>query len=154
MHVLLLSAGLGWVAGMRSATAPAAVAAAFALRPRLMARPPARWLASERVAGALAVAAAGELVVDKLPSTPDRTSPPVLAGRLLSGALVGAAVAARHRKGIAGAALVGAASAGASSFAMMAARKAAGEAVGTMPAALGEDALAVALGAALARAAR
>jgi len=48
----------------------------------------------------------GELVGDKLPVTPSRTSPPPLLGRAASGALVGAAVfASEGRRATIGAAL-------------------------------------------------
>src|SRR4029453_14747889 len=40
----------------------------------------------------LTLLAAGEWVIDQLPSTPSRTAPPGFAGRLISGALCGAAV--------------------------------------------------------------
>ncbi len=43
------------------------------------------------------LAAAGELVGDKLPSTPGRTSPPALIGRVVSGALVGSGCSSPRR---------------------------------------------------------
>ena len=124
----LLSATLGWAAGMRSMTPPAILARAlsthaspvpFLARSR---RQPAQALGSDRAASLLSLAATGELVVDKLPVAPPRTSPPALAGRLASGALVGAALAAVRRQNPILPALVGAASAAISSVVMMEAR--------------------------------
>jgi uncharacterized membrane protein len=47
------------------------------------------WLAGERVHRLLQLAAAGEMIVDKLPTTPDRIAPGPLAGRVLLGAASG-----------------------------------------------------------------
>jgi uncharacterized membrane protein len=48
----------------------------------------------------------GEMLVDKLPVTPSRTSPPPLLGRAASGAFVGAALfASENRRAAVGAAL-------------------------------------------------
>lgn len=149
----LAAAGLGWTAGMRSMTAPAALAHVLAdgLRPR---RQPARFLGSDRVARLLALAASGELVGDKLPITPARTSALPLGGRIGSGALVGAAVAAARRESVWFPALVGAAAAVASSYAMMGVRTSLPERLGVpdFPVALAEDVAAVALGVTVARA--
>lgn len=82
--------GLGIAAGMRT-TVPLAVAARRPEAPRTQASIP--WLRSRTARRVLPILAAGELVVDKLPGTPDRTIPPALLGRLVSGAVCGAAVA-------------------------------------------------------------
>lgn len=151
----LTAAGLGWAAGMRSMTAPAALAHVLAGRFVRPGRQPARLLASGRVAGLLKLAAAGEYVGDKMPFAPDRTAPLPLGGRIGAGALVGAAVAVARRESPWGPAAVGAAAAVASSYAMMSARKALPEALGVpdLPVALAEDALALVLAVATARAA-
>ena len=48
----------------------------------------------------------GEMLADKLPITPSRTSPPPLLGRMASGGLVGAALfASESRRAVAGGAL-------------------------------------------------
>ncbi|MDO8214163.1 hypothetical protein [Conexibacter sp. CPCC 206217] len=93
------AAVLGVTAGLRSMTP----LAALALRGRVPGPPALKWV--------LLAAAAGELVGDKLPMTPARTSPPALGGRLASGAIAGALVA-----GPAGAA-VGALAAGLGAYA-------------------------------------
>ena len=150
----LATAGLGWAAGMRSMTAPAALAHVLSDRFSTV-RQPARFLAKDAVAALSKVAAAGEFVGDKLPSTPDRTAPPVLAGRLASGALVGAGIAAARRERAWLGALVGSAAAGVSTFAMLRVRTALPEILGTsdLPVAIAEDAAAVGLALGCARAA-
>ncbi|HEX8298976.1 MAG TPA: DUF4126 family protein [Rubricoccaceae bacterium] len=151
----LATAGLGVAAGMRSMTAPAALAHVLSHQTIGPFRQPARLLSSERVAGLAALAAAGEFVGDKLPFTPNRTEPLPLGGRIGSGALVGAAAAAARRESLVLGALVGAAAAAAASFAMVRIRTTLPKALGVpdFPVALAEDAAAVALGLASARAA-
>jgi uncharacterized membrane protein len=55
------------------------------------------FMQSSRTAKVLTLLAAGELLGDKLPGAPNRISPPALAGRTLSGALIGATLATRQR---------------------------------------------------------
>jgi len=71
-------------------------------------RQPARMLANARVATTLKAAAALEIVGDKLPSIPDRIAAGPLVGRALSGAVVGAAIAADSRRDRGAAAILGA----------------------------------------------
>lgn len=80
MNALPSAALLGAAGGLRSATPWAALA----LRGRL---------GGGRRRVMPVVAAAGELVGDKLPQTPSRTSPPALGGRLVGGAAAGGLVA-------------------------------------------------------------
>src|SRR5205085_2273003 len=89
---------LGFASGLRTFTGPAALAHSRRLG------------GGDRVARGLTVAAAGELVGDKLPAVPARTAPGPLAERVVAGALVGHVAA-----GPAGAAL-GAAAAVAGAF--------------------------------------
>ena len=105
--LLLGTVGLGAVAGIRSMTPPALLSRA-ASRGEIkgIERTPFGFLASPRVATWLTVLAVGEISADKLPFSPDRISIPGLAGRLATGALVGAALyAAYGRKGATGGAL-------------------------------------------------
>ena len=104
---LLGALGLGAVAGIRSMTPPALLSrAASRGEIRGIGSTPYGFLASPRVATWLTVLAAGEISADKLPFSPDRISLPGLAGRLATGALVGAALfAADGRKGAAGGAV-------------------------------------------------
>ena len=109
--------GLGAVAGIRSMTPPALLSrAASRGGVRGIEATPFGFLASPRVATLLTVLAVGEISADKLPFSPDRVSLPGLAGRLATGALVGAALfAANGRKGTSGGA-VGAVSSLATSY--------------------------------------
>lgn len=101
--------GLGTIAGFRSMTAPALLTANFAkFHPQGLAGSPLRYLQKPLVATGFKLLAGGELVGDKLPHMPDRIAPPVLLGRLLSGALVGAALyKANHGRTLSGALLGG-----------------------------------------------
>lgn len=151
LQTFLATAGLGWSAGMRSMTAPAALSHVLSRRPmtaRFGTLPqPAALLATGTVAALSKLAAAGEYVGDKMPGAPDRTVPFVLGGRLGSGALVGAGIAAARRESLVAGALVGGAAAVASSFVMLRVRTAVPAALGVpdLPVALVEDAAAVGL---------
>ena len=115
---LLGAVGLGAVAGIRSMTPPALLSrAASRGEIRGIGATPYGFLASPRVANLLTALAVGEISADKLPFSPDRVSLPGLAGRLATGALVGAALyAADGRKGATGGA-IGALSSLATSYA-------------------------------------
>ena len=88
------AATLGAVAGLRSQM-PLALLALAANRGSFAAGAarPAGLLRSRRAVIGSVLAAAGELVGDKLPSTPSRLGPGPLAARLVLGGLAGAAVA-------------------------------------------------------------
>jgi uncharacterized membrane protein len=140
---------MGVVAGSRSMLAPTAVAWAAWLG-RLEAgggwllvfgHPMARWIWS--------ALSAGELVTDQLPFTPSRTVPIQFGGRIVSGGLCGAAIGAAagsaHLGGVAG--IVGAV------IGTLGGRALRGRMAAAFgndhPAALVEDALALALAAAV-----
>jgi len=140
--------------GLRSSAAPAFLSrAASCGRLSLPGRPLLlRRLGDPRVAALLAAALAGEMVADKLPFVPDRTSPPALAGRMLSGALAGLLVFREAGLGAASGALAGAAVAAASAHAGYRLRGyAAGRGLPDLPVALAEDAAVLACGAAFLR---
>lgn len=91
---------LGVSTGIRSFT-PLAVAAWFAHQERLPLKGTwASWIGHPVSVGLLTAGAIGEYVGDKLPNTPNRTSPMGLFGRLSTGALVGAIVATAFRRPI------------------------------------------------------
>ena len=92
--------------------------------------------------------------MDKLPNTPDRIAPPVLLGRLLSGALVGAAVYKSREGSSATGAVVGGLAAVAATFISYALRVGISKQANWPVAAVGvgEDALVLGSGAALLRA--
>ena len=100
--------GFAALAGMRSMSGPAFLSYYLSRNPSwFLLSSPLRLLQKPLVARGFKLAAAGEMVMDKLPSTPDRIAPPVLLGRLLSGALVGAAVYKSREGSITTGALVG-----------------------------------------------
>ncbi len=145
---VLTAAGLGVVAGMRSVSAPAFLSQRLVRDSGVAGGRLDRALSSKAGAWTLAVLALGELVGDKLPKTPARIAPPALAMRLLSGAVVGAAVARRDKRPVLGPVLVGAAASLASTFAFYALRKFATQRlrVPNVVAGLLEDALTATLG--------
>ncbi len=92
--VLLLAFAIGVLAGLRSLTAPAAVAWGAHLKWLDLQGSFLKFLASPLSVGILTLLALVELVIDKLPTTPSRkTAVPFLA-RLLTGGLSGAALCA------------------------------------------------------------
>jgi uncharacterized membrane protein len=60
---------------------------------------PLRWLGSDNASRSAAVLAVGEFIADKLPFTPDRTNPPSLIFRAISGGVCGYAICGRGRSG-------------------------------------------------------
>ena len=84
--------GLGAISGLRSLSGPAFVSRAASRGDLDLDRTVFAFLGSPRISKALVLMELGELVGDKLPATPSRTSLPPLLGRAASGALVGAAV--------------------------------------------------------------
>ena len=146
--------GYATLAGMRSMSAPAFLSHELSRKPSwLLVNSPLRMLQKPLVAKGLKLAAAGEMIMDKLPGTPDRIAPPALLGRLLSGALVGAALYKSRQGSSATGAVVGGISAVAASFISYALRKGI-SAQAQWPIAavgVGEDAVVLSSGAALAR---
>jgi uncharacterized membrane protein len=81
------AAAIGAISGLRSMSGPAFVSQAAARHAIDLRNTPLSWLGSGNGIRASAILAIGEFVVDKLPSVPDRTSPPVLIARAVSGAV-------------------------------------------------------------------
>jgi len=138
--------GVGLVAGMRTFTAPA-LTSIYLRRKDSIDLPAA--VSSENVFHVLTIAAAGELVADKLPSTPARISRPSLVARLLSGAICGACIYRADDKNPAVGGLAGGISAAVSAYATYRIRRELSRHVPDVSVALAEDALAVAGGAAI-----
>lgn len=90
--VLLLALLIGIVAGLRSFTAPAAVAWAVFLSWLNMHGTWASWVGNLITVVILSLLAVAELVNDKLPKTPPRTATPVFAVRLIMGGFAGAVI--------------------------------------------------------------
>ena len=145
---MLQVVGLGFMAGLRSASPHAFLAAHLQGQEAKLAGTPFRWLTTPTAATVLTLMAAGELAADKVPSIPARTEPGPLIGRALSGASAGAALSvARDRSAGAGAAL-GAVAALVGTFAGYHARRAltGDDRLLDPPVALLEDALVIAGG--------
>ena len=92
MAILLLGIMIGIIAGLRSMTAPAVVSWAARLGWIHLNSGWLAFLGYSWTPWVLSIAAVGELVVDKLPSTPSRKMPPSFAFRIVSGAISGAAI--------------------------------------------------------------
>lgn len=87
-----IAIGIGVIAGLRSFTAPAAVCWAAHLGWIDLRYSRLAFMATTAAVIVATLLAIGELVMDKLPSTPSRTSAGPLVGRLVMGALCGAAI--------------------------------------------------------------
>jgi uncharacterized membrane protein len=89
-YILALAFGIGVVAGLRSLTAPAAVAWAAHLGWLNLHASPLAFMASTWAVILFSALAIFELVADLLPQTPKRTAPGPLAARIVTGGLCGA----------------------------------------------------------------
>jgi uncharacterized membrane protein len=138
---------LGVSTGLRSFT-PLAVTAWFARLGKLPVEGTwASWIAHPASVGLLTTAALGEYIGDKLPSTPNRTAPIPLAGRLVLGSLVGAILATAFRRPLAGGVALGALGAAAGTYGGFYARRGLTKDVGLpdLPVAITGDATAITL---------
>ena len=92
-HAFRQAVGLGIIAGMRTFMAPAVVSHLYSRHPsQRLKDTQVKFIQSITTSKVFKVLAAGELVGDKLPTAPNRTSAPGLIGRVLSGAFAGAVV--------------------------------------------------------------
>lgn len=136
---------LGTATGLRSITAPAAVAWAAHLGVLDLVGTGLAFLTRGWVVALLTVMAVGELVADKLPFVPNRTDVGPLLGRLVAGGVAGLAVGLSHGQPTASL-LAGCLGALAGAFGGFRLRARMARAFGRdLPAALVEDAVAVAL---------
>jgi uncharacterized membrane protein len=91
--LLLAAFGIGFVAGLRTMTAPAAVSWAAYLG-WLNLRESSLWFMASGIAVTIvSTLAVVEYIVDKLPTTPSRTLLGPLAGRIIMGGFAGACLA-------------------------------------------------------------
>lgn len=139
--------GIGLLAGMRSAAAPAIASHILSKNPGVPGHRQFAFVPSATIADVLKLMAAGEFLADKLPFTPNRTNPSSVVVRCLSGALAGAGIFnAAGKKPLAGA-LLGAFAAGASTYASFYLRKAlSGTGIGNVLSGVIEDAVVVSAG--------
>jgi uncharacterized membrane protein len=114
--ILLLAFLIGVVAGLRTLTAPAAVAWAAHLQWLHLRNTPVALMGSTGAVVIFTLLALLELVIDKRPSTPARTALPGLIGRIVFGGLSGACLAASGMASIPAGALLGAAGGVAGAF--------------------------------------
>ena len=94
LTILFLSVLIGVVAGLRAMTAPTLASWAAHAGVLPVAGTWLGFMASPWAVGVFTLLALAELVTDLLPSTPSRTVPMQLGGRLVTGALAGATVGA------------------------------------------------------------
>jgi uncharacterized membrane protein len=90
--IYLLAFGIGLVTGLRSMTGPALVCWAARLGWLNLENSRLVFMGSKLATYGFSAAAVGELVADKLPFIPNRTSPGPLFGRVVLGALSGSAL--------------------------------------------------------------
>ncbi len=117
LDALTGAAGIGAVAGLRSMMAPALLSQAAHTGSIDLSGTPFEFLSKQRNADIATAAAVLELVADKLPFTPNRTSVGPLLARAVSGGFAGAALSAARKKDWIPGAAVGALSAVAAAFA-------------------------------------
>lgn len=109
--------GVGVLAGMRSASAPAITSHILSHHhSKNLERSTLNFMQSDVVANVLKVVSLSEFIVDKLPSTPNRIKPAVLTVRCLSGALAGAGILKASGGNVAVGAILGGTAAFASTF--------------------------------------
>ncbi len=116
-NVVKLSAGLGAVAGMRAAIAPAIVSHYLSNNPRkAVAKSNLAFIQSPTAGVVTKVLGAAELTADKLPAAPNRIAFAQTLPRVLSGAFVGAVLSQAAKTNIITGMLVGGASALATTY--------------------------------------
>src|SRR5688572_6246669 len=143
-HANLQALGLGAIAGMRSMAAPAILSHFLTNDPAgALYNTKLRYLQRPFVATGLKFLAGAELIGDKLPTTTSRISPPQLAARVFSGAVVGATVAGANEKSKVKGAMLGMVGAVVASFGFYFLRKKLGQESGlpNMVLGLAEDAI-------------
>ncbi len=139
---------LGAVAGLRAMMAPALLGYFVMRRAN---KNFADFTASSNIALILGLLAAGELVGDKLPNTPNRTEPAGLVARIASGAVVGRFICRKQKKSVFAGITLGAAAAVAAAYAGENIRREISARTGISSALLGaaEDAAAIGFGVAI-----
>lgn len=135
---------IGVVAGSRTFTAPAAVSWAAKLGWLHLSGTPLGFLGASVTPYIFTLLALGELILDKLPNTPSRKAPSGFIGRIVSGALCGAAIGAAGAA-VSGGLIAGAAGAVIGTFGFYEFRSRLVKAIGgrDLPIALLEDACAI-----------
>jgi uncharacterized membrane protein len=146
--------GIGALAGLRSAAAPAIASHILSEHhSQRLENTPLNFMQSDTTTTVLKILAAGELIMDKMPFTPNRIKPAGVAFRCLSGALAGASISKATGGKIGAGILFGATAALASTYLGFLLRKATVKATGIIDPVIGalEDALVLGAGARLIR---
>lgn len=99
-YFLALALGIGFVAGLRSLAAPAVVAWAAHLGWLNLQGSSLAFMGSTAASALFSLLAIGELIADKLPGVPRRTSIAPLVARICTGALGGACLAAAANRAL------------------------------------------------------
>jgi uncharacterized membrane protein len=92
IHLMLLAVGIGFVAGLRSLTAPALVSWAAHLGGLPLRGTGLSFMSSPIAVAVFSLLAILELIGDLLPQTPSRIAPLPLGARIISGGLCGACI--------------------------------------------------------------
>ena len=106
-YVWAFAGGIGLVAGLRSLTAPAAVSWAAHLGWLNLHNSSFAFMGSTVAVAIFSLLAIGELIADKMPKTPSRTSLVPLLARILMGGLCGASLCASANQSLLIGALLG-----------------------------------------------
>ena len=106
-YLFILAIGIGIVAGLRSLTAPAVVAWAAHLGWLNLHSSPLAFMGSTVAVTIFSLLAIGELIADKMPKTPRRTSLVPLLARIVTGGLCGASLCAAANQSLLIGALLG-----------------------------------------------
>jgi len=149
-QLIPLTIGIGAIAGLRSMAAPAIISMAARRKAFRIRESRLKFLQSNNAGIVLSALAVGELVADKLPFTPNRTSAGLLAPRIASGSLCGAVLASAAKRSVALGALFGGIGAVAGSFAGYQLRRRISRKLPPLSIAAAEDALTLTGGLAIA----
>ena len=146
MRLCLSALLIGVVAGSRTFTPAAAVSWAARLRWLHLSGTPLGFLGALAAPFIFTLLAIGELIVDKLPNTPSRKAPTGFIARIVSGAFCGAALSLAGGGGASGGLIAGGIGAAVGTLAFSEFRTRLAKAFGgrDLPAALIEDACAIA----------
>jgi uncharacterized membrane protein len=98
--ILLLATGIGFVAGLRSLTAPAAVSWAARLGWLNLSGSALAFMGSTAAVVIFSLLAVAEYVADKLRTTPSRTTAGPLVARIVMGGLAGACISEAGGQGV------------------------------------------------------
>lgn len=106
-YIFVPAIGIGFIAGLRSITAPAVVSWAAYLGWLGLGGSPLAFIGSAAAVAILSLLALGEYVADLLPTTPRRTAPAPLIARIITGMLSGACLCASANRSLLVGAMLG-----------------------------------------------